>query len=117
VSAARRALAAVATTALVVTGLAARVAHAQGAASPAPSPRARELGIAAMLGGTPGPLDAITDVAGVEVGHITLGQRERTARRRTRAGAHRASPSVHPRGKASADPCSGAGSRSTATAR
>src|SRR6185503_14516254 len=33
-------------------------------------PRARELGI--PLDGTPGPLDAITDVRGVEVGHTTL---------------------------------------------
>ena len=33
-------------------------------------PRARDLGI--PLPGTPGPLDAITDVAGVEVGHATL---------------------------------------------
>ena len=33
-------------------------------------PRARELGIA--LGGQPGPLDAITDVPGIEVGHTTL---------------------------------------------
>src|SRR3982751_1082393 len=33
-------------------------------------PRARELGI--PFDGTPGPLNAITDVAGVEVGHVTL---------------------------------------------
>lgn len=33
-------------------------------------PRARDLGI--PFEGTPGPLDAITDVAGVEVGHTTL---------------------------------------------
>ncbi|MHB8296430.1 MAG: DmpA family aminopeptidase [Acidimicrobiales bacterium] len=32
--------------------------------------RARELGI--PFGGTPGPLNAITDVAGVTVGHVTL---------------------------------------------
>ena len=32
--------------------------------------RARDLGI--PLPGTPGPLNAITDVAGVEVGHATL---------------------------------------------
>ncbi|HEU4455333.1 MAG TPA: hypothetical protein VFR81_19870, partial [Longimicrobium sp.] len=31
--------------------------------------RARDLGI--QLPGTPGPLNAITDVAGVEVGHAT----------------------------------------------
>ena len=34
------------------------------------SPRARDLGIPFV--GLPGPLNAITDVAGVEVGHITL---------------------------------------------
>src|SRR5215211_7313221 len=34
--------------------------------------RARELGLSAKIGGTPGTLDAITDVAGVEVGHTTL---------------------------------------------
>ncbi len=33
-------------------------------------PRARELGV--PFNGTPGPLNAITDVAGVEVGHVTL---------------------------------------------
>lgn len=32
--------------------------------------RARDIGIA--LDGVPGPLDAITDVAGVEVGHVTI---------------------------------------------
>jgi L-aminopeptidase/D-esterase-like protein len=36
----------------------------------ATKPRARELGI--PFDGTPGPLNAITDVAGVEVGHVTL---------------------------------------------
>ena len=44
-----------------------------------PRGRERELGIAALIGGTAGPLDAITDVAGVEVGHTTL-VRERAAR-------------------------------------
>jgi D-aminopeptidase len=34
------------------------------------APRARELGIPFV--GTPGPLNAITDVAGIEVGHVTL---------------------------------------------
>ena len=38
----------------------------------AQQPRARELGIASRIGGTPGALDAITDVHGVEVGHTTL---------------------------------------------
>jgi D-aminopeptidase len=42
-----------------------------GAQQPAPATeRARDLGI--PLDGTPGPLDAITDVAGVTVGHTTL---------------------------------------------
>src|SRR5262249_35339523 len=35
-----------------------------------PMPRARHLGI--PLDGTPGAWNAITDVAGVEVGHVTL---------------------------------------------
>ncbi len=35
-----------------------------------PAPRARDLGI--PFDGTPGPLNAITDVAGVTVGHATL---------------------------------------------
>jgi D-aminopeptidase len=38
----------------------------------AAKPRARELGLSARIGGTPGPLDAITDVAGVTVGHATI---------------------------------------------
>lgn len=44
-----------------------------GLAFPLPAqtrPRARDLGI--PLDGTPGPLNAITDVAGVEVGHTTI---------------------------------------------
>src|SRR4051812_32232241 len=36
----------------------------------AQKPRERDLGI--PIGGVAGPLDAITDVAGVEVGHTTL---------------------------------------------
>ena len=44
---------------------------ALGQAGPPPrAPRARDLGV--PFGGTPGPLNAITDVAGVEVGHSTL---------------------------------------------
>src|SRR5438445_13176819 len=40
-------------------------------AAPAVSrPRARSAGV--PFDGTPGPLDAITDVAGVEVGHSTI---------------------------------------------
>jgi len=40
------------------------------AAQSAPKPRARDLGI--PFDGTPGAFNAITDVAGVEVGHVTL---------------------------------------------
>jgi L-aminopeptidase/D-esterase-like protein len=40
------------------------------AAGQAPKPRARDLGIPFL--GTPGPLNAITDVAGVQVGQTTL---------------------------------------------
>jgi D-aminopeptidase len=40
------------------------------AGSPPATPRARDLGI--PFDGTPGPINAITDVAGVEVGQVTL---------------------------------------------
>jgi D-aminopeptidase len=40
------------------------------AGEPSRKPRARDLGV--PFDGTPGPLDAITDVAGVTVGHTTL---------------------------------------------
>jgi L-aminopeptidase/D-esterase-like protein len=78
---------------------------AQGGA-PAKS-RARELGISALIGGTPGPLDAITDVAGVEVGHTTLvsgSGRLVVGRGPVRTGV----TIVHPRGRGSADPVFGA---------
>ena len=46
-------------------------ALAQNSPAPdSPEPRARDLGI--PFDGTPGPFDAITDVAGVEVGFKTL---------------------------------------------
>ena len=73
----------------------------------AQSPRARELGIAASIGGTPGALDAITDVAGVEVGHATLisgSGRLVVGRGPVRTGV----TVVHPRGRNSADPVFGA---------
>jgi hypothetical protein len=41
-----------------------------GVAHGAGGPRARDLGV--PFDGTPGPLNALTDVAGVEVGHTTL---------------------------------------------
>ncbi|QDU95711.1 DmpA family aminopeptidase [Lignipirellula cremea] len=40
------------------------------ASSAEPKPRARDLGV--PFDGVPGPLNAITDVPGVEVGHVTL---------------------------------------------
>jgi L-aminopeptidase/D-esterase-like protein len=71
--------------------------------SGAPKPRARDLGLSAQIGGTPGTLDAITDVAGVEVGHTTLISGEgRLVRGKgpVRTGV----TIVHPRGKSSTDP-------------
>ncbi|HEY2374510.1 MAG TPA: P1 family peptidase [Gemmatimonadaceae bacterium] len=73
----------------------------------ASKPRARDLGLSAKIGGTPGTLDAITDVAGVEVGHTTLisgngalvvGQGP------VRTGV----TVIHPRGKTDPDPVMGA---------
>ena len=72
-----------------------------------PTSRARELGIASLIGGTPGVLDAITDVAGVEVGHTTLITGSGTlvvGKGPVRTGV----TVVHPRGKSSADPVFGA---------
>ena len=71
------------------------------AAPHAQKARARELGL--PIGGTPGPLDAITDVAGVEVGHTTLisgSGRLVQGKGPVRTGV----TVVHPRGKANADP-------------
>ncbi|MEP7246096.1 MAG: P1 family peptidase [Gammaproteobacteria bacterium] len=48
----------------------ATASQATTAAAPAHKPRARDLGV--PFHGTPGALNAITDVAGVEVGHVTL---------------------------------------------
>jgi len=82
------------------------------AAAPQPSraaekPRARDLGLASLLGGTPGALDAITDVAGVEVGHATLVSGE--GRLVAGKGPVRTGVTVvHPRGRAAADPVFGA---------
>jgi L-aminopeptidase/D-esterase-like protein len=63
--------------------------------TPAGKPRARALGI--PFEGTPGPWNAITDVPGVEVGHVTLIEGEDV-----RTGI----TAIHPRGRAEpADPC------------
>lgn len=68
-------------------------------------PRENDLGL--PIGGTPGPLDAITDVAGVEVGHTTLisGHGKLVpGKGPVRTGV----TVVLPRGKADADPVFGA---------
>src|ERR1043165_3513589 len=58
-------------------------------------PRARDLGV--PFDGTPGALNAITDVAGIEVGHSTIIRGDNTDAIRTGVTA------VWPRGKANAD--------------
>ena len=80
---------------------------AQEQAVPQAKPRARELGLSALIGGVPGALDAITDVAGVEVGQTTLITGE--GKRVRGEGPVRTGVSVvHPRGKRDADPVFGA---------
>jgi len=70
-------------------------------------PRARELGLSSLLGGQPGTLDAITDVAGIEVGHTTLIAGD--GRRQVGKGPVRTGVTVvHPRGKSNNDPVFGA---------
>ncbi len=61
-----------------------------------PNPRARALGI--PLEGTPGPLNAITDLPGIEVGYTTLIQGDSI-----RTGV----TIIHPRGKENHDPVFG----------
>jgi len=56
---------------LLISAFAALAAAGEAPADGPPRPRARELGIAPGVF-KPGPLDAITDVAGVKVGHETL---------------------------------------------
>ena len=65
--------------------------------------RPRENDLKLPIGGTPGPLDAITDVAGVEVGHTTLisgGGKLIVGEGPVRTGV----TIIHPRGKANSDP-------------
>ena len=67
----------------------------------AQKPRERDLKL--PIGGTAGPLDAITDVAGVEVGHTTL--ISGSGKLVVGMGPVRTGVTVvHPRGKANADP-------------
>jgi L-aminopeptidase/D-esterase-like protein len=67
-----------------------------GVAAAQEKPRARDLGV--PFEGTPGPLNAITDVAGVQVGHKTLIEGDAV-----RTGV----TAVWPRGKVSSDPVFG----------
>src|SRR5476649_1065677 len=67
----------------------------------AQKPRERELKL--PIGGTPGTLDAITDVAGVEVGHTTLisgSGKLIVGQGPVRTGV----TIIHPRGKGNSDP-------------
>jgi len=78
---------------------------AQGQPTASTKPRVRDLGL--PIGGTPAQLDAITDVAGVEVGHTTLitgSGKLVVGKGPVRTGV----TVVHPRGKANADPVFGA---------
>ncbi len=88
-------------TSLLLLGiLGGQVAAAQGAAHP----RARDLGV--PFDGTPGPLNAITDVAGVEVGHATIiaGQGKLVVGQGpVRTGV----TAIFPRGKTNGDPVFG----------
>lgn len=78
------------------------------AAAQAQRPRARDLGISPLIGGTPGALDAITDVRGVEVGHTTLIQGEAGPLKVGTGPVRTGVTIVHPRGRTSADPVFGA---------
>lgn len=78
------------------------------AQAPAAQPRARELGIAALIGGTPGALDAITDVAGVEVGHATIIRGAAGPLVVGQGPVRTGVTIVHPRGQRSNDPVFGA---------
>ena len=82
------------------------VAMSLSAQTPAPTkPRARDLGL--PIGGAAGPLDAITDVSGVEVGHTTL--ISGSGKLVVGKGPIRTGVTViHPRGKANPDPVFGA---------
>ncbi len=71
-------------------------------------PRARDLGISPLIGGIPGPLDAITDVQGVEVGQVTI-IRGDPGPLQVGVGPVRTGVTiVHPRGRHSSDAVFGA---------
>jgi L-aminopeptidase/D-esterase-like protein len=92
---------------LLVLSLSFGAAASQLTAQTSSKPRARDLGISAQIGGTPGTLDAITDVAGVEVGHTTL--ISGSGKLVVGQGPVRTGVTViHPRGKDNPDPVMGA---------
>src|SRR3982751_6661049 len=89
----------------LVVALAVNASVTQAQTAAAPKTRARDLAL--PIGGTAGPLDAITDVTGVEVGHTTLisgSGKLVVGKGPVRTGV----TVVHPRGKASPDPVFGA---------
>lgn len=71
-------------------------------------PRARDLGISPLIGGTPGMLDAITDVKGVEVGQTTIIRGEAGPLKVGTGPVRTGVTIVHPRGRNSSDPVFGA---------
>ena len=92
---------------LCVASSIAQTATAQTAPADRAKPRASNLGITALIGGVAGPLDAITDVAGIEVGHTTLISGSGplvVGHGPVRTGV----TVVHPRGRDNADPVFGA---------
>jgi D-aminopeptidase len=68
--------------------------------------RASDLGISGLIGGVAGPLNAITDVAGIEVGHTTI-IRGSGKLVRGEGPVRTGVTLVYPRGKDSADPVFG----------
>ena len=96
-------------TAVGAVALGAQPAQQAKQAQPAATrPRAIDLGITPLIGGTPGPLDAITDVRGVEVGHSTI-IRGAAGPLVVGTGPVRTGVTiVHPRGQRSNDPVFGA---------
>ncbi len=70
--------------------------------------RASALGLTPLIGGTPGALNAITDVRGVEVGHSTIIRGEAGPLRVGVGPVRTGVTVVHPRGRRSNDPVFGA---------
>ena len=84
-----------------IAAVALGVAVVTSTASAQTKPRENDLKL--PIGGTPGPLDAITDVAGVEVGHTTL--ISGSGKLVVGTGPVRTGVTVvHPRGKTNSDP-------------